>query len=289
LGRLVEQAVELTRPKWKDQALSLARTVTLDLDLQPVPQIPGDEAQLREALMNLIFNAVDAMPDGGTITVRTSRTPDSVMLEVSDTGTGMTDEVRSRCQEPFFTTKGQHGTGLGLSMVYGILQRHSGTLEIQSALGKGTTFRMSFSLDGLPQVPASTAPAEPGQRPQTVPQLRVLVVDDEEAVRGIIVAYLQRDGHRVETAGSGQEALQKFHPGKFDLVITDRAMPRMNGDALAQAIKRSAPQQPVILLTGFGDLMGTHGEHPEGVDVVLGKPVSLAVLRNAIRRSTGNG
>lgn len=288
LGRLVEQVVELTRPKWKDQALALGKTVSIEQDLQPVPQIPGDAAQLREVLTNLIFNAVDAMPEGGTITVRTRRGEAHVLLEVTDTGTGMSDAVRKRCLEPFFTTKREQGTGLGLSMVHGIIRRHSGKLDIESAPGRGTTFRISLPINGSAANSAilPPGPPEPGGQGGPSRHLRVLVVDDDDAVRGITVAYLETDGHELETAGSGGDALLKFRQGKFDLVITDRAMPGMNGDALARAIKKEAPQQPVILLTGFGDLMSAQREHPEGVDVVLGKPAPLAVLRDAIRGIT---
>ena len=143
LHDLVGQAISLTQPRWKDEAQAKGITIKMEIDLQEVPLIIGDESELREALTNLVFNAVDAMPDGGTITLRTRRDGNQVVLEVSDTGTGMTEEVRQRCLDPFFTTKGTHGTGMGLAMVYGIVQRHEGTLDIESEADKGTTLILS--------------------------------------------------------------------------------------------------------------------------------------------------
>ncbi len=142
LNALIEQAVSFTKPKWDTQALGEGRRICVEVDSQDVPAVMGDAARLRDAITNLIFNAVDAMPKGGTLTLRTRVQGENALLEVSDTGTGMTDEVRQRCFEPFFTTKGQDGTGLGLAMVFGIAQHHSGTIDIASKPGKGTTFTL---------------------------------------------------------------------------------------------------------------------------------------------------
>jgi PAS domain S-box-containing protein len=191
LKRLVEQAITLTKPKWKDQAQANGATVEVVLDLDPVPPVSGEESGLREVLTNLIFNAVDAMPNGGTLTVRTKRRGDTAALEVADTGTGMSEEVRQRCLDPFFSTKGERGTGLGLSMVFGIIQRHSGLLDLQSELGKGTTFIITLPL----QEAATAAPVSaPIRKPTRA--LRVLVVDDEAPVRDTLGAVLAIDGTR---------------------------------------------------------------------------------------------
>lgn len=279
LPALVEQAVSLTQPKWQRLALADGRRIQVKTQLDAVPSVLGDPAQLRELLTNLVFNAVDAMPDGGMITLRTYRQHDRAVLEVRDTGTGMTEEVRRRCLEPFFTTKGKEGTGLGLPMVYGIVQRHGGTIAIETQPGQGTAFVVS-----LPTEPAgqTTAPArEPGRVSAGQP-LRVLVVDDEPAVQQVTATFLTADGHRVETAGSGTEALAKFQPETFDLVITDQAMPGMSGDQFAAAIRERAPAQRILMLTGFAALMQARGELPAGVDRLLGKPVTLAGLREAV-------
>jgi signal transduction histidine kinase len=142
LNALIEQAVSFTKPKWDAQALGEGSRIRVEVDLQNIPVIMGDAARLRDAITNLIFNAVDAMPKGGTLTLRTRTKGETVLLEISDTGIGMTDEVRQSCFEPFFTTKGQHGTGLGLAMVFGIAQHHSGTIDIASKPGKGTMFTL---------------------------------------------------------------------------------------------------------------------------------------------------
>ena len=228
-------------------------------------------------LANLIFNAVDAMPKGGTITVRARSEGACVRLEVSDTGIGMSDEVRQRCLEPFFTTKGQHGTGLGLSLVHTTIQRHGGTLTIESQPGRGSTFVALLPVLDEPDGHAENADSRESLRP-----LHILLVDDDPLVRKSVVAQLNTQAHVVETASNGREGLDRFASGRFDLVVTDRAMPEMGGDQLAATIERSAPETPVIMLTGFGDLMSAKGEHPVGVDAVVSKPVTLDALTRAI-------
>ena len=279
LKRLVEQAVTLTKPKWKDQAQAAGATVEIALELEAVPPVAGEESALREVLTNLIFNAVDAMPAGGTLTLRTVQRGDTAVLEVADTGTGMTEETRQRCLEPFYSTKGERGTGLGLSMVFGIVQRHSGALDIRSAVGVGTTFVITLPLQDAPALAAVAAPERAAPRP-----LRVLVVDDETPVRDTLSAVLAADGHDVQLATDGADGLRRFDAGTFDLVITDKAMPVMNGDQMAAAIKSRAPQMPVILLTGFG-LFHEKAEFPD-VDVLVSKPVRIPALRDAIATAT---
>jgi CheY-like chemotaxis protein len=293
LNQMVEQAVALTRPRWRDEALSSGRTILVEADMRPVPRILGSESEMRELLANLIFNAVDAMPEGGLIRIRTGmreasareetplapRVP-QVFLEVSDTGTGMTDDVRRRCLEPFFSTKGERGTGLGLPMVYGIVKRHRGTMDIESTVGKGTTFIVL-----LPADTSQAREAAPRTQARSGP-LHVLVVDDEPIARDVLSEYLMGDGHTVDTAVNGREGFEKFKSGRYALVITDRAMPELGGDQLAAMVKEAAPDTPVILLTGFGDLMNAAGEKPDGVDMVVKKPIRLATLREVLAKMT---
>jgi len=281
LNQLVEQAVSLTQPKWKQQTQASGITVAIHTDLREVPPVGGNEADLREVLTNLIFNAVDAMPKGGTITIRTRREGEQVVLEVSDTGTGMTEEVRRRCLEPFFSTKGERGTGLGLAIVYGILQRHGGSVDIESEVGKGTTFVIRLSRYTGQQAAPAKQQTETVSRP-----LHVLVVDDDPLLRDIEAEYLSSDGHTVETASNGSEALQKMRWKQFDLLMADRAMPQMNGDQLASAVKQLAPHVPVILVTGFADMMKSGGDKPAGVDLVVPKPFTQANLREAVLKVT---
>jgi signal transduction histidine kinase/CheY-like chemotaxis protein len=293
LNQMVEQAVALTRPRWRDEALGSGRTILVEADMRPIPKILGSESELRELLTNLIFNAVDAMPDGGTIRIRTGlreggaseetrggTAAPQVFLEVGDTGTGMTEEVRRRCLEPFFSTKGERGTGLGLAMVFGIVKRHRGTLDIESTVGKGTTFIVLLPVDTTPSreaQPRATALAD---------SLHVLVVDDEPIARDVLTEYLTGDGHTVETAVNGREGFEKFKGGRFAVVMTDRAMPEIGGDQLAAMVKEAAPATPVVLLTGFGDLMNAAGEKPDGVDLVVKKPIRLTTLREVLVKVT---
>jgi signal transduction histidine kinase len=277
LQHLVKQAVNLTQPKWKDQAQANGVTVQLRTDLAEVPHIRGEESALREVLTNLIFNAVDAMPNGGTICIRTRRAGECGILEVADSGTGMTEELRQRCLEPYFSTKGERGTGLGLSMVFGIVQRHGGTIDLQSEVGCGTTFSIS-----LPLFEEEFAKAE-SAKTSAIRPLRVLVVDDEAPVRELLTAALTQDGHQVEVANQGVDGLRRFMHGKFDLVLTDKAMPGMSGDQMADAIKQIAPKTPIILLTGFGHFLDK--EQLPSVDVLAAKPIGVIALRDAIARA----
>ena len=284
LNQLVGQAIALTQPRWRDQALMNGINIDVEADLQEVPLIPADEVGLREALINLVFNAVDAMPRDGTITLRTRLDGDHVVLEVSDTGTGMTEEVRQRCLEPFFSTKGERGTGLGLAMVFGIVQRDKGTIDIQSEPDRGTTFTICLPL----QMQQKTE--RRGQESEILSHsLHVLVLDDDPVICELIVEYLATDGHTAEVATSGREGLEKFRAGGFDLVVTDRAMPEMSGDQIAAAAKQIAPHVPVAMLTGFGDMMQASGEKPRDVDFLVGKPVTQAKLRAVLAKVETGG
>lgn len=276
LNDLIEQAVLLTQPKWREQALASGRTIDINLELEKIPPIAGNAAELRETLTNLIFNACDAMPRGGTITLRTRRSDEKVVFEVIDTGTGMSEEVRLRCLEPFFSTKGEQGTGLGLSMVFGIIKRHEGELAIESEPECGTTFRICFPSQ------IRSFEAEAKQETIVVRPLRVLLVDDEPIARDVVTKYLQADDHEVVAANSAAEALRHFKADAFDLLVTDQAMPGMSGLQLAALIKDIKPTQPVILLTGFSDPALAEGELPAGIDAILQKPMSQLDLRVAV-------
>jgi signal transduction histidine kinase len=276
LNELIEQTLSLTAPKWLSQADAKGATIAIKKDLGDIPDIAGAPAELREVLTNLIFNAADAMPRGGRLCVRTRRKHDTIRLQVSDTGSGMSDEVRRNCLEPFFTTKGERGSGLGLAMSYGIVRRHGGRIVIESTLNKGTTFNIY-----LPVPKEALDPFEAVTEKTTRP-LRVLVVDDHPGIREIVSAYLAEDCHIVETAADAHEAIAKFRAGPFDLVITDRAMPEVSGDQLAASIKELQPQRPVIMLTGFADVVDPNVAPCRNVDLVLSKPARLDDLRKAI-------
>ena len=279
LGEIALQVISLTAPRWKGRGLAEGVQIDIQTELRAIPLVSANAVELREVLTNLIFNAVDAMPAGGTVTIGTMPLENGVALTVTDTGTGMSASERERCLEPFFTTNGQGGTGLGLAVVYGIIQRHRGTIAIQSEKGVGTTF--AIHLPATTDEKTADAPAV--QRLERA--LRVLVVDDQEIICELLAELLTGDGHTAVSAAHGHAALEIFRSGPFDLVITDQSMPQMNGLQLGCAIKDLSPETPVILLTGFGDDMLTHGACPPGIDLILAKPVSQTDLRRAVSQA----
>jgi PAS domain S-box-containing protein len=290
LNELVPQVVDLTRARWSDMPQQRGIVIQARSELaEHAPLIMGVESEIREALTNLIFNAVDAMPEGGALLLRTSvlnpsESSRQVQLEVSDTGGGMDEEARRRCLEPFFTTKGERGTGLGLAMVYGMVQRHGAEIEIESAVGKGTTMRLKFS------APADAA--DMAARSQTVvavpTNLRILVVDDDAVLLTSLQDTLEADGHSIVTASGGRAGIDAFLAAlpdePFHAVITDLGMPYVDGRQVSAAVKTAAPRTTVILLTGWGQRFAVEGGTPLHVDTVLSKPPRLRELREALAR-----
>jgi signal transduction histidine kinase len=286
INRAVRQVVELTRPRWSDLPQQRGAMVDLRTELwDTLPEIMGAEHEIRDALTNLIFNAVDAMPTGGTLLVRTRLSAagdgeERVLIDVSDTGVGMDEDTRRRCLEPFFTTKGERGTGLGLAMVYGMIQRHSAELDIESAAGAGTTVRLNF--------PAYTSSSVTTTRVIRLPalgrRLRILLVDDDPMLIKSLQDTLQEDGHEITATQSGQAGIDAFAAAQkrgesHDIVITDLGMPYVDGRKVAASIKMLSPKTPVILLTGWGQRLVAANEIPPHVDKVLSKPPRLSELR----------
>ncbi len=290
LNRLIGQVTELTKARWSDVPLQRGVVIRLETDLTPdLPDIMGSEGEIRDALTNLVFNAVDAMPEGGTLTLRTRYAPSrhrtgsetEVCVEVSDTGVGMDEETRRRCLEPFYTTKGEQGTGLGLAMVYGMIQRHSAELEIESAVGKGTTVRVLFAEADVRLEVEQTA-----ARLQPVQGLRVLLVDDDPLLVKSLRDTLEADGHLITVTDGGQSGIDAFQDAHrqgnpFSIVITDLGMPHVDGRKVAAAVKAVAPTTAVILLTGWGRRLLADSDVPPFVDRVLSKPPKLVELRMA--------
>jgi PAS domain S-box-containing protein len=297
INRLLEQVIQLTRARWLDIPQERGIVIHVQRNFSPaVPDILGVDSDIRDAVTNLILNAVDAMPGGGTVTVRSrliaqpGRAPGStvpaVAVEVSDTGIGMDEEARARCLEPFFTTKGERGTGLGLAMVYGMVQRHRGEIEIESSPGQGTTVRLLF-----PNLSAAGAQTAVAREPERTLPLHILLVDDDPLVLEACRNVLEKDGHTIVTAEGGAAGIESFRQHHksakaFDLVITDLGMPNVDGRQVAAAIKAVEPHRPVILMTGWGHRLRAEDEKPEFVDRVLGKPPKLQELRTALSELT---
>ena len=286
LNHILEQVIDLTRARWS--TMPQERGIVIRTQIIPaadVPVIVGAAGEIRDALTNLVLNAVDAMPQGGTLTLRTQSEPDQVQVEVTDTGIGMDETTRTRCLEPFFTTKGERGTGLGLAMVYGMLERHGGEIQIESKPGEGTSIRLIF-----PRAPTAAVGADgrgiflaPGpSRP-----LRILFVDDDPIMLKSMRDILEQDGHVVVVADGGQRGIEAFRAAHergegFAVVITDLGMPHVDGRTVAAAVKSAAPDVAVILLTGWGHRLLAENDVPPGVDRVLSKPPKLAALRLAL-------
>jgi signal transduction histidine kinase/ActR/RegA family two-component response regulator len=288
LNEMVQQVVELTRARWSDVPQRNGIVISVDTVLGPtLPPVLGIEHEIREALTNLIFNAVDALPEGGSITIRTRADGEAddcrIRLEVGDTGVGMDEETRRRCLEPFFTTKGERGTGLGLAMVLGMAQRHEAAIEMETGEGRGTTVKLTFpaARDALPQ-PAVA-------RDQAPAPMRLLLIDDDPFVLDSMRIVLAQDGHDIVDASGGDDGIGAFEKAvreslPFDLVITDLGMPHTDGNQVIRAVKRLSPHTPVLLLTGWGRRMDAGADASVQPDFVLGKPPQLEELREIFLR-----
>lgn len=285
LNNLVRQVYDLTRVRWSDMQQQMGTVIEGRMELaENLPVVMGIEGEIREALTNLIFNAVDAMPKGGTLSLRTvslGNPPTHVAVDVIDTGMGMDEATRQRCFEPFYTTKGERGTGLGMAMVYGAIKRHSAEIAVESAPDVGTSIRLIFL--------AHTAVPAPERSVAVLPSrgLRILIVDDNPSVLESLSINLELDGHQVMTAKGGQAALETLRGARegnsaFEVVITDFGMPHIDGGQVARAVKELSPSTSTILLSGWGRRMLEQGEVPKYVDHILAKPPELDELRAAL-------
>jgi CheY-like chemotaxis protein/anti-sigma regulatory factor (Ser/Thr protein kinase) len=280
-NQILREVIELTRARWSNMPQERGVVVEVQTDMAAdLPRILGAESEVRDALTNLMLNAVDALPEGGKVILRTrfDSRDDQVIIEIQDNGVGMTETTRSRCLEPFFTTKGERGTGLGLPSVFGMLQRHGGELEIDSELGVGTTMRLVF-----PRAP--TGVELRGQHLAPTPRsLRILLVDDDPLLLKSMRDALELDDHQVVTAEGGQAGINTFADATasgehFDAVITDLGMPHVDGRKVAARIRQLSATVPIIMLTGWGHRLITTDDKPEHVDRVLSKPPKMADLR----------
>jgi PAS domain S-box-containing protein len=295
VASVLQEVVRLTAPRWRDASQAEGRPIELTVQIDGEVTVRGSAAALREALTNLVMNAVDALPSGGTIALTAEARADRAVLRVIDNGVGMSDEVRARIFEPFFTTKGDRGTGLGLPTVFGIVEAHGGEVSVWSEPGRGTTFELSFPLAGAgqpapnaprlaaePQAPAT--PAAPRAGPAGPAPLRCLVVDDEPRLARMLGTMLRRLGHEALTALSGEEALAVLASQPVDLLLTDVGMgPSMNGWELAERALQARPGLPVILATGWGASIDLDEARGRGIVGVLSKPYRQADLEQVLR------
>jgi signal transduction histidine kinase/ActR/RegA family two-component response regulator len=290
VNMILEQIPDLTRPRWSDIAQAQGLTIALRVEgAAGAPTILAIESEVREACINLVLNAADAMPRGGTIILRSRKLEPThagdlarIAIEVIDDGVGMDEETRLHCLEPFYTTKGERGTRLGLAMVYGIAERHSALLEIESAPGKGTTVRLAFAI-----APDNSMTSTTVRRARALQATRILFVDDDPLLLRSLRDALEFDGHEVHAADGGQSAIDAFEASAdagrpFPAVITDLGMPHVDGRQVAAAVKRANPGTRVLMLTGWGHRMSVADDMPASVDRLLGKPPNMWQLREAL-------
>ena len=277
LGDAVESCVEAARPKWKDEAESGGRGITLETELVSSPSVDGRASEVDEVITNLIFNAVDAMPQGGRIVIRTWEEGGEVCLSVSDTGIGMDADTQRRLGEPFFTTKGDKGHGLGLATCYQIVEAMSGRIEVESVPGRGTTFVLRF--------PAGRAVGpDPVRRPPgRLEHRRILVVEDDEQIREFLIRALPEC--EVLAVPDGAGGLAEFQAGHYDVVLADLSLPGLTGIQVAQGIREMDPDTPIILMSGWDE----PSEDVSGaIDGFLPKPFTLDELRRCLAEAVGD-
>jgi CheY-like chemotaxis protein len=284
LTTLGRDVARLTAPRWRDTPQLEGRPIRLQVETDGQPLILGSASRLRDVLMNLISNAVDALPGGGTIRLTVGVEAERAVMRVIDSGVGMSPEVQARVFEPFYTTKGESGTGLGLSMAFGIVEQHGGSISVHSEPAEGTTLQLTFPLHMPTLVPVPTP--EPPAMPTSVVPLRVLAVDDEPSMTKAVVRMLRPAGHIVSAAGSGEEALAKLATEIFDVVISDMGMGLgMNGWDLADAVRQRWPNVRFLLATGWGAAIVPAEARARGVEVVLAKPYRPVDLDRALAKA----
>jgi len=304
INKIIEEVIELTRPRWRDLSQREGISIQIHRELEsPAPILLSDPTELREVLINLVFNAVDALPQGGAITFVTrtfwrvaaeeGKQESELQVEVRDNGIGMDEKIRQRCLEPFFSTKAQRGgTGLGLAMVYGVMHRHDGTIDIESSVGRGTCARLTFPIrEKASSIKDSWVAQDVASEVKQNRALRVLCIDDEPQIRQLLNDCLTNFDHHVTVASTGKrgtelfrEAMKRNQP--YEAVITDLGMPDVDGHQVARTIKTESPNTPVIMLTGWGTMMKEDGETVQQVDAVISKPPHLKELNELLLRVT---
>ncbi len=291
LKKIIRGAVEFTRARWKDDAEARGIRYHIYTRLTNLPPVAGNEAELREVFTNLINNALDAMPGGGSLSFTGSLRDQTVHIKVRDTGQGISAEVRDRIYDPFFTTKGPQSTGLGMSVSYGIVSRHNGTISLESREGRGTTFLLTFPVAGEAK---ASQPKAAGLLEQQA--IKILIIDDERDVLELLHDVLQTGGHTAVAASSGPEGIDIFRNDHFDIVFTDLGMPEMSGWQVADEIKKLSPATPVVLITGWEMQNQKKKLARHGIDLVLNKPFQItqilqivhqAVQLNSNKKSSG--
>jgi len=278
VNSIVKDAIEITKPKWKDEGQGRGIHIEMVSHFEEIPPVEGNASELREVICNIIFNAIEAMPKGGKIVIRTFGRKEEVFIRISDTGTGMTEEVRKKVFEPFFTTKPFSNTGLGLSMSYGIIKRFGGEIDVESSVGKGTTFTISLPIG----VRGEEEAIPPSLIIKEGSKAKILVIDDEESVRSVLSRVLSQVNHQVTVAENGEEGIRLFKEKEFDIVLTDLGMPGMSGWEVCKEIKKMSPRTPVGMITGWGMEVGQDKMKEYELDFLISKPFNLSQILSVL-------
>ncbi len=283
VNELLRQVVELTSGRWKDQAQARGAAIRVATDLSEVPAVLASPSEIREVFTNLVLNAADAMPSGGTITLRSRASDGRVRVEVADDGVGIPPEHLEKIFTPFFSTKGSRGTGLGLSVSAGILQRHEGSIRVESVPGRGTTFAVD-----LPAATGAAAGAAAERASEIALEVlraatgRILLVDDEADVREAMADILRLESHEVDEAPDGKAAIELASSRSYDLIVSDLGMPGMSGIEVLRLMRDLQPDAATMLVTGWGQQLGSERASEEGIDKILSKPVPMADLLRSV-------
>jgi signal transduction histidine kinase len=284
IRHMVMSALQMAEPRLKENREKDGMTIEVSTELNVTESVLGDIAELREALINIIFNAVDAMPEGGKLSIKAWREDRQLVLSIADTGGGMSDETKDNIFDPYFTTKGPKGMGLGLSMAYGIITRHNGDISVESSLGEGTTFYIRLPLGGEDMQNGSSSDSQNAKG-----KAKILLVDDDPNVNEVLELMLSQIGYEVTAVCHGQEAINLFEQSNYDLVITDLGMPDVTGWDVAEAVKQKSPETPVVLITGWGVQVDSAQRDKLGINGVIAKPFSRQTLSDEMVRLLKNG
>jgi CheY-like chemotaxis protein len=278
MTKVIDNVLEFTKLRWKNDAESKGIKIKIKKKLSILPSVPGSESELREVITNIINNAIDAMPHGGDITIKTFKKGTHACIKVKDTGMGVPQTMRDRIFDPFFTTKGPQSSGLGMSVSYGIIHRHRGTIMMDSVEGKGSTITIEvpFSEKTVEEIKVKSISS--GQK-----KVNILIIEDEEDVRNLLKDILTHEGHRVETATNGKLGIEKFKKKDFDIVLTDLGMPGMSGWQVAEKIKSINGKVPISLVTGWSIDLKESEMKEKGIDFIIKKPYKLDQLVNVVQ------
>jgi len=279
LNKVVNHALEFTRVKWKDEAELKGIKYKIQKELSPLPYISGCSTELREVMINLINNALDAMPKGGKIKIETLMEDSYIKIMLQDNGIGISEAIKNKIFDPFFTTKGHQSSGLGLSVSYGIIKRHKGEIIVNSMEGQGTTFAIKIPLLKKEEKQKEKKKKEKREKSKTKSieskNANILVIEDEDEVRSVLFDILTSHGHKVLTASQGNKGIELFKKNNFDMVLTDLGMPGISGWQVAREVKRINPRVPVGIITGWQIQMEESMVKERGVDIIVNKPFRI--------------